>query len=30
MERFQESLAESARAKGRVVRGEAGRTVGFS
>jgi 5-(carboxyamino)imidazole ribonucleotide mutase len=30
MERFQESLAESARAKGRVVRGETGRTVGFS
>jgi 5-(carboxyamino)imidazole ribonucleotide mutase len=29
MERFQESLAESARAKGAVVRGEQARTVGF-
>ena len=29
MERFQESLAESARAKGAVVRGEKARTVGF-
>jgi len=30
MEEFQESLAVSARAKGRAVRGETGRTVGFS
>ncbi len=30
MERFQEELAESARAKGAVVRGERTRTVGFS
>jgi 5-(carboxyamino)imidazole ribonucleotide mutase len=29
MEQFQESLAESARAKGRAVRGEAGRKLGF-
>jgi 5-(carboxyamino)imidazole ribonucleotide mutase len=29
MERFQESLADAARAKGAVVRGEKGRTVGF-
>jgi 5-(carboxyamino)imidazole ribonucleotide mutase len=29
MERFQESLADSARAKGAVVRGEKNRTVGF-
>jgi 5-(carboxyamino)imidazole ribonucleotide mutase len=29
MERFQETLADSARAKGAVVRGERGRTVGF-
>jgi len=29
MERFQESLADSARAKGAVVRGERTRTVGF-
>ena len=29
MEEFQEKLADSARAKGRVVRGEVGRTVGF-
>jgi 5-(carboxyamino)imidazole ribonucleotide mutase len=29
MERFQESLTESARAKGAVVRGERTRTVGF-
>ena len=30
MERFQESLAEVARAKGAAVRGERDRTVGFS
>ncbi len=30
MEEFQRSLAESARAKGKAVRGERGRTVGFS
>ncbi len=30
MEAFQESLAEAARAKGKAVRGEATRTVGFS
>jgi 5-(carboxyamino)imidazole ribonucleotide mutase len=30
MERFQEDLAEAARAKGKVVRGEQSRTVGFS
>jgi 5-(carboxyamino)imidazole ribonucleotide mutase len=29
MEEFQESLAESARAKGAAVRGDKGRTVGF-
>jgi 5-(carboxyamino)imidazole ribonucleotide mutase len=29
MEQFQESLAESARAKGKAVRGEAGRKLGF-
>jgi len=29
MEEFQESLAEEARAKGKAVRGEANRTVGF-
>ncbi len=29
MERFQERLADSAREKGRAVRGEVGRTVGF-
>jgi 5-(carboxyamino)imidazole ribonucleotide mutase len=29
MERFQESLADSARAKGKTVRGEAGRKLGF-
>jgi 5-(carboxyamino)imidazole ribonucleotide mutase len=29
MERFQEQLAESARAKGQAVRGQQGRTVGF-
>jgi 5-(carboxyamino)imidazole ribonucleotide mutase len=29
MERFQESLAEAARAKGAAVRGERTRTVGF-
>jgi 5-(carboxyamino)imidazole ribonucleotide mutase len=29
MERFQETLADAARAKGAVVRGEKGRTVGF-
>ena len=29
MERFQEKLADSAREKGRAVRGEVGRTVGF-
>lgn len=29
MEQFQESLAESAREKGKVVRGAANRTVGF-
>jgi 5-(carboxyamino)imidazole ribonucleotide mutase len=29
MVEFQESLAESARAKGKAVRGEADRTVGF-
>jgi 5-(carboxyamino)imidazole ribonucleotide mutase len=30
MERFQESLADAARAKGATVRGERNRTVGFS
>ncbi len=29
MERFQEQLADSARAKGQAVRGQQGRTVGF-
>jgi len=29
MERFQESLAEAARAKGAVVRGQQSRTIGF-
>jgi 5-(carboxyamino)imidazole ribonucleotide mutase len=29
MEKFQQSLAEAARAKGKAVRGEANRTVGF-
>jgi 5-(carboxyamino)imidazole ribonucleotide mutase len=29
MEEFQESLTESARAKGRAVRGEVNRSVGF-
>jgi hypothetical protein len=29
MERFQESLADAARAKGAVVRGQQGRTIGF-
>ena len=29
MERFQDELRDKARAKGRAVRGEANRTVGF-